>query len=1098
MADPVVEIREPGKRAVRVTVAESIEIGRECDGVILTDTKVSRRHLSLTTRDGGVVATDLGSANGTFLGDVRLVHPQPVGVGAVVRIGDTEIEVLAPVELESELESQPEPPQPAPVPPAAVAEPRGELRALEAITGDGCVVRYRAGTAGAAAAEGVAASFPRARRRLSSFDAPATVPQICLVDPYPDPDAPGRIVTDSTVVDAVRGEIWMVVTPESPPEPLERPLALLLGGRLPAGAELGDLLEGYGLHVAGTPDPDPALRAMDPEQLHAADGEVSSALALSFVRYLVDRENDDAVVRVLTTATPGGLDVAYTDAFGTGLANLQRAWERKLYSGPPEAKPREFLRMAITYIRPHKWRELEMFFYMLLSLAFTVAFPFAFRSLIDTAIPSGEFSEVLTLLAILGAAFVVSLLAGLRRSYLAAYVSSAVVQQIRGQMFERLQDLSARWFHRHEQGDVLSRFFSDVHTLEAGLSQVLREGLFQILSLIVSAVILLTLDPLLGGIVILGAPLIAIVYRVMSNGALKRSIAVQEQTGVVLNVTAENYQAQPVVKAFGLQAREMLRFGRASDRLFRNQVRLQLFGGLFGLSVNMIVTFLRLFVLGLGAKLILDGDLTIGGLVAFMGVMGEVLSPVASLTGIGQQLQASTGALYRVNEVMDELPEIADTPDTTPLPPLSTELRLDHVGFSYTGERRVLDDVDCAIPAGRRVAFVGPSGAGKSSIMQLIMRFYDPDDGAVRFDGRDIRTATLESLRGQLGVVFQDTFLYDATVRENIRLGKLDATDDEVEEAARAAELSDFVSTLPRGFDTLVGERGGLLSGGQRQRLSIARALLRDPAVLLLDEATSALDPRTERLIAATLDRVSHGRTTISVTHRLTSVVDYDRVFVVVQGHIAEQGTHDELVALGGHYAMLWAEQTGGHVPAEAPFDAVAALAPIPLFEALGHDALADVATRLAVSDLAAGETLGEGGGRLSIVRSGRAQVRVPGLDGELEPVVELGPGDCFGIGALLGERRGSELLALERVRLLVLDDATIAGLAASYPSVAAVIEGARAPVAAPVGGQRLSRMTMARPRVAAPAAGTGGVAAPITPDAAEIRRTSGTFPRVS
>ena len=528
----------------------------------------------------------------------------------------------------------------------------------------------------------------------------------------------------------------------------------------------------------------------------------------------------------------------------------------------------------------------------------------------------------------------------------------------------------------------------------------------------------------------------------MANGALAQ-LAVQELTGGVISVTAENYQANAVVRAFGLERREIGRFGRASDRLFRSEVRLQLFGGLFSLSVNMIVTLLRLAVVGLGAWLIIHGDLTIGGLVAFMGVMGEVLSPVAALTSVGQQLQASTGALYRVNEVMNEIPDVADGPEAIELPPVAREIRLDGVGFSYTPDVRTLDGVNCVITAGSRVAFVGPSGAGKSSILQLLMRAYDPDEGAIFFDGRDIRDGTVASLRSQLGVVSQDTFLFDATVRDNIRAGFLDATDAEIETSARAAELHDFVMSLPRGYDTLVGERGGRLSGGQRQRLSIARALLRNPTVLILDEATSALDPRTERLIAATLDRVSQGRTTIAVTHRLTSVADYDRIFVVSQGQIVEQGTHDELIALGGQYASLLAEQTGGHVPAETPFDATAALARIPLFAPLAPDALADVAARLGILDLAPGESIKEGGGRLAIVRTGRGTVLVAGLAGEPEPVAELGPGDCFGLTALLGQERGAEFVAGERTRLLVLDDETLSSLAAtSYPSVAGALEG--------------------------------------------------------
>jgi ABC-type multidrug transport system ATPase subunit len=468
------------------------------------------------------------------------------------------------------------------------------------------------------------------------------------------------------------------------------------------------------------------------------------------------------------------------------------------------------------------------------------------------------------------------------------------------------------------------------------------------------------------------------------------------------------------------------------------------------------------------------------------------------LTSIGQQLQSATGALVRINEVLDEAPEIVDAPEATHLDPLTREIRLANVGFSYSSERRTLEGIDAAIPAGSRVAIVGPTGAGKSSVLALLTRFYDPTEGSVTIDGKDIRNATLASLRGQMGVVFQDTFLFDNTVRENIAMAKPGATDAEVEAAARAAELHEFVVGLPRGYDTLVGERGGRLSGGQRQRLAIARALLRDPAILVLDEATSALDPRTERLIADTLERVSEGRTTIFVTHRLTSIVGYDRIFVIADGRLVEQGTHDELLRRGQVYATLWTEQTGGVVATEAPFDATGALARIPLFAGLGSDQLATAAGRLRAVDLAAGETLPEGGGRISILRRGQARLLVPDLTGTLAPVAQLSPGDAFGVAALLGRESGAVLEAIGRVGLVVLDDAAMAGLAATIPAVGAALAGAPAaarPAAAPLGGRRLSRLTFGPQR--RPLSLAGHEQEVEAPGADEVRRLTGALPAV-
>lgn len=1095
-----VEVREPGRQPRTVTIGQSLEVGRECDGIVVEDPRASRRHLRLSSGDGRLVASDLGSTYGTLVNGARISGDTDLSPGDTLWLGDTEIVVLPPV---TEVVPVVEQARAAASGPAVsgsepnTSAPTGARPGLDELSvreTDAGVIRYRPGTAGEAAAAGMATALRRARRRLAGLGSEpwGVRPQVCLVDPFPDPARPGEVVATGALVDAAHNEIWMVVTSESPPEPPERALSLLFGAVLPAADDLATVLEGYGLHLADAPDPDSQLREMELPPLGAAEGELAGAMGLSFVRYLVERGGVDSLRRLLAEARPGRVDVTAQEVYGGSLASLEDAWRRKVAAGPTAVKPRQFLRLSLRYLQPHVRREAEMFVYMLLGLGFTVVFPFAFRRLLDTAIPSGRLSEALGILALLGGAFAVSLVANLRRAYLSAYVSAAVARQVRTEMFERLQALGAGWFGGRQQGDVLSRLFSDVSVLQRGLSEAVRDGLTQVVALLVSAVVLLLLDPLLGAIVLTGTPLVGMVYRSMAAGARKRSVAVQEQTGSVLTVASENYTAQPVVKAFGLESREVARFGRSSERLFGAQVRLQLFGGLFGLSVNMIVTALRLLVLGVGSWLILEGRLTVGGLVAFMAVMGEVLSPVTVLTGIGERLQAATGALLRIDEILGAEIEVADAHDATPLPLLEGEIRLDHVSFSYTSGLRTLEDLAVVIPAGSRAAVVGPTGAGKSSVLRLLMRLYDPDEGTVRFDGRDVRSGTLASLRGQLGVVFQETFLFDTTIRENIALGRPGATDEEIEAAAGAAELHEFITTLPRGYDTLVGEGGGRLSGGQRQRLAIARALVRDPKVLLLDEATSALDPRTERLIAATLARVGEGRTTIAVSHRLSSIANYDRIFVIAAGRLVEQGSHGELLALGGVYAGLWAEQTGSGVTAESSFDVAAALARVPLFEALAPADLAAVAGRLQAVDLGPGDTMAEGGGRLVLIRRGRARLLVPGIAGAEVPIAALGPGDAFGVAALLGAGTGAFLRAEEPVALLVVTDQALAALAADFPSVAAAMEGRGATGARPAGGRRLPRLSLT------PGVGLSAVPGPATgvapPNPEDVQRSSGSF----
>lgn len=924
-----------GARSSR-PLTTAVELGREAMWQV-DDPSVSRRHLRLEPTPVGVVVEDLGSSNGTSINGRRITSATVVGPGDTVTFGTATLAVTvtasepppapgpisAPVTAPPPVPAPPSEPAPAPAP-ASTPSHRPGIDELDTLATDAAIIRFRSGTVGESLAPSVAKAVVVARRRLAGLGSEpwGVVPHICLVDPFPDPHQPDQLVTSGAVVNADRHEIWAAVTVDTPPEPPERYLARYFGASLPAAADLGLLLDGFALHLAGL-DPDEELRNHNLPPLSAADPDLAAMMATSFVGFLVRREPKDgrgAFLRFVSSARPGGRDVAAREVYGDGLARLEQNWRSDMARGPVKAKPRAFIAMALREMRPHVLKQVEIALYMLIGLGFTTVFPFVFRELVDVAIPSGQWSQVTTLLGMLAVALAVSLLASLRRSYLAAYVSASVITTLRARMFERLQRLSPGWFQRREQGDVLSRFLSDVGQVESGFSAVLRDGAFQLLSLIVSMVVLVALHPMLALIVIAGVPIIAFIYSRMSDGALKRSMAVQEQSGALLNVLSENYSAQPVVKAFALEAREISRFGRSSQRLFDANLRLSLFGGVFGLSVNGVVTTLRLVVLAVGVWMIFEGRLTIGGLVAFMGVMGEVLGPVGSLTGVGQQLQASTGALARVNEVLEADLDVPDADDAPPLARFGSEIRFDDVTFAYTpGGAPVIQNLSCVIPAGSKVAFVGPSGAGKSSVLNLLNRFYDPASGSILVDGRDIRTAPLASLRGQLGVVFQDNFLFDITVRENLRLARPDATDAEIEAAATAAAIHDTIVALPDGYDTLVGERGGRLSGGQRQRLAIARAILRNPAILVLDEATSALDARTERQIAATLDELGQGRTTVAVTHRLASVVEYDQVFVLVDGRLAEQGTHPELLAMGGVYAHLWSEQTGITVEEEPP-----------------------------------------------------------------------------------------------------------------------------------------------------------------------------------
>ena len=1088
-AGHVIEVRSPDGSIERHRVRGRIEVGRDTGDLVVADPAVSRRHLLIDASGSEVTVSDLGSSHGTQVNGHRVEGAAVVGPGDEIRIGDTVIMVIPSVDRAGRATQDVVTPVSAPGTPGRARPARSELQSFA----NGAVeVRFAAGTHGEKVARSFAARAAKARRQLAGLGSEGwgLVPVVNLVDPFADPDRPGQLVTSGSIIDGERSEAWMVVTPEAPPEDPHRVLALLFGAALPSAGDATILLEGYGLHLADVADGAAQLQGQVLPPFEDADPDLRAVMAVSFVRFLIDTEGEDAFRRCLA-APAGRLDDAVKETYGAPLAQLEAAWRNEAVVGERQISSGQFLRMSMQYLRPYRLKQAEIFVYMLLSLAFVSALPFVTRRLFDSAIPSGEFSEVLVLLAILGIAFTITLVAGVRQTYQTAWVSGAVTRDIQQSMFDKLQQLPTSWFHRYPQGDVLSRLFNDVGQVQHGLSDTIGQGIFQMLSLIVSVVIMFTLNVPLAIVVTIGAPLVALVYRGMASGAQERSIAVQENSSALLSVAAENYRASPVVKTFGLADRERGRFAQLAERLFRSQRRMSLFSGMFGLSVNMVVTALRLGVMGFGAWLILEGRFTVGGLVAFLAVMGEVLNPVTILTTLGQDIQASTGSIMRINEVLDAEAEV-DDPSLPTLAPMQQDIRLADVTFSYTPERRALDQINVTIPAGSRVAFVGPSGSGKSTILRVLMRMYDPDEGSFLVDGGEVRHCTLQSWRDQVGVVFQDSFLFDTTLLDNIALGRLDASEVEILAAAQAAEIDSFVDQLAQGYDTLVGEEGGNLSGGQRQRVAIARALLRNPRVLLLDEATSALDPQTERQINETLQRVSHDRTVVAITHRLTSVVDYDRIFVIVEGSLVEQGTHEELLAGGGAYARLWAEQTGVAPPAEAAFDAGAALRRIPLFRDLDDEAAADVAASLRPFVLETGDVISDGGG-LIVIERGRGMVLGSAVSGRPAVAAELGVGDAFGLTAVLGAPATATLRAAEPLSLLMLDNDSLASIAAAHPTVARQISQGGGLVA-PASGVRLTHLTLRPPDLEDVLPGS---VAPRPEDAA-VQRSSGVFRRLN
>jgi subfamily B ATP-binding cassette protein MsbA len=502
--------------------------------------------------------------------------------------------------------------------------------------------------------------------------------------------------------------------------------------------------------------------------------------------------------------------------------------------------------------------------------------------------------------------FLVRNLADYAASYLSVSVEQAAMRDLRRQIFGQLQRLPLSYLNARRSGELMSRVTNDVEALRgalaASISNLLKDGLTLLGTLVM--VFAASWRLALFSFVVLPPAAWALVT--IGRKMRKRSGRAQEEMAALTGVLQENLSGGRIVRAFGAERHEEARFERWNSGYYRAFTRLRRVSAAAKPMSEYAIIVVAVAIAWMGAREVFQtGTLPPERLFTFVAALLSMLSPVKSLSEMGGTLAAGLGAADRVWAVLDTPPSIADAPDAVPLSPLADAIRFEQVSFAYTSERAVLHEVDFTVRRGEVVALVGTSGAGKSTTLDLLARFHDPNDGRITLDGIDLRQVTLASLRRQLGVVTQETILFHDSVRANIAYGLEGVSQESLEAAARAAHAHDFITRLPQGYDTMIGDRGVLLSGGERQRLAIARALLRNPPILLLDEATSALDTESERLVQDALERLMHDRTVLVIAHRLSTVQHADRILVFEGGRIVEQGRHEDLLARGGVYRRL-------------------------------------------------------------------------------------------------------------------------------------------------------------------------------------------------
>jgi ABC-type multidrug transport system fused ATPase/permease subunit len=558
------------------------------------------------------------------------------------------------------------------------------------------------------------------------------------------------------------------------------------------------------------------------------------------------------------------------------------------------------------YVRRYPWYAIGTMACAVVTTLSTLAFPKLTQMVIDEVIRAkrGGLLAMYTGLVLLS--FFLRDLFNALRLQLNNRFEQRVIFDLRRDLYDKLQRLSVRYYDQRASGDLMTRVIDDVNAVERVLIDGIEQGTVALLSIVGVGYMMVRFNPHLAAWAIVPIPLLAAGGLMYTLTAHKRYRLVRQATSALNALLLDNLQGIRQIKGFGREPHELSRFERKANDLRTATLKVMSAWSIYSPSMTFAGALGYVIVLWFGGRAVIADQLTLGQFVGFLVYLGMFYDPIRSLHGLNQMFQAGRAAGERVFDILDAPVEVGEKQRAGTLGGrVRGEVEFRHVGFEYRAKLTVLGDIDIHARPGETVALVGPTGAGKSTIVNLLPRFYDVTQGQILIDGHDIREVTLDSLRRQIGIVSQEAFLFNGTIRENILYGRLDATEPEMIEAAMAANCHEFIMRLPEKYDSRVGERGVKLSVGEKQRVSIARALLKDPPILILDEATASVDTATEKLIQEALERLMAHRTSFVIAHRLSTVRNADQILVLKAGHIIERGTHEELMALGGLYANL-------------------------------------------------------------------------------------------------------------------------------------------------------------------------------------------------
>ena len=566
-------------------------------------------------------------------------------------------------------------------------------------------------------------------------------------------------------------------------------------------------------------------------------------------------------------------------------------------------------RVIQTYVRRHVWRLFAAVCCMIVVAAATAAMAQVMEPLVNQIFEERDEAMLYSLAVAIVVIFTAKGFAAFGQGVLMSYVGNRVVTDVQRQLFRKLMDMDLAYYNENSPGSLISRFTNDVHRLRASVTETLMGFGRDFLTAMALIAVMFYQDWTLAILATVVIPLVAWPIILIGRRMRRVSGRNQVQLGKFNTLLDESFQGVRHVKAYGMEGYETARADGVIEEVFRLSLKAAVIRAFVNPVTEVAGGLAIVAVLLYGADQVLDSGRDTGSFFAFITAVLLAYEPLKRLAKLNTVLQEGLAAADRIFDLLDSRPEIVDAPDAKPIRISGGEVVFDEVKFSYHVKAPALRGLSLVAPAGKTIALVGPSGAGKTTVLNLLPRFYDVDSGRVAIDGQDVRTVTLQSLRASMALVSQDIVLFDETVRTNIAYGRPDASQQEIEDAARHAGAHGFISQLPYGYETQVGPRGVKLSGGQRQRIAIARAMIKNAPILLLDEATSALDTESERHVQQALEQLMKGRTTLVIAHRLSTVVDADIIYVLEDGRVVEAGSHRELLAKEGPYARLSSQQ---------------------------------------------------------------------------------------------------------------------------------------------------------------------------------------------